>query len=161
MGFPYMASAIKKIKAHSLSDVEGCMGSYDWEWIYSVANKFVFYGEPKILYYFREHPMQDTRKNSILYRLTRPYIFEEILLEKVSDPKLRKEASKKAFWELIHLKAITDEHMLKEFLNGNSKYHKYLRAKLDSNNFLKATFAMPRKIVYLIFKSLRKVGLVG
>jgi glycosyltransferase involved in cell wall biosynthesis len=160
MGFPWIASAIKITKAQDHRITADWIGSYDWEWIYSHADKFSFYGDSKKLYQFREHNNQDTNLNSSIYRLTQPYIYDKVLKEKVSDAKLKKEASKNAFLELIILKKTVDKKVLNEFINGNTKYNHYLKAKLKENTLLRILFFMPKELVSFIYKVTRKTGII-
>ena len=160
MGFPYMASAIKKSKAPSIQEVFGLIGSYDWEWIYSHANKLSFYGDPKKLYQFRYHNNQDSTKKESIYRLSTPYIYDKILKENVSDIKLKQKASKNAFWELVILKSIADSNKIKEYKNGNTKYNYYLKSKLKSHKILHIIFSTHQVLVMLIYKTIRKIGLI-
>lgn len=160
MGFPYMASAIKKSKAHSAKEVINWIGSYDWEWIYTHANELSFYGDPKKLYLYRLHDQQHTSMESSIYRLSLPYIYDNILKEKVSDAKLKKIASENAFWELVILKSSVDKKKIVEYLNGNTKYGNYLKSKLKDNNLLNIIFFMHKIFVMLIYKTIKKVGLI-
>lgn len=158
LGFPYMSSAIKKTKAHSVLDTIGWIGSYDWEWLYSVADKLSFYGDNRKLYHYRIHDNQITRKSHSSFILTLPYIYDKILKEKTSDPILKKQASKNAFWELIQLKSEVKFDELKEIRNGQNKYDNYLNTKLKENIFLSFIFALPRGLVCFCFKVFRKLG---
>jgi len=161
MGYPYMASVIKRSTEGGFHKNYVGSGSHDWIWIYEEADKFTFYGDSQILYTFRDHDNQDTKNNWPIYRLTLPYIYDEILYHKVSDPKLKKKASKNAFWELIHLKALADNKSLDKLKNGDTVYEKYLNNKLKQSNLLRTIFAMPKGIIYFVFKTLQKVGLSG
>ena len=160
MGFPYMTSAIKTIKAHLANDVTGLLGGYDWEWLYSNADNLSFFGDPKKLYLFRSHENQETQLNASIYKLTDPYIYDIILKEKTTDAKLRKEASKNAFWELLKLKSSADENVLKNYINNNTKYSRYLRSKIKENNLVKMMFLMPKRIVTFIYKAFRRIGII-
>ena len=161
LGFPYIASAIKRTKAKdSLLKYEST-GSYDWLWLYSEADQFAFYGDERPLYIFRDHDVQDTKNNSAKYILSVPYIYEKVLQEKVSDLKLKKQASKSAFWKLVHLKSVADREILKDFIDANNIYGEYLRAKLDDDSLIKTIYNMPRGVVGLAYKSLRKIGIRG
>lgn len=159
LGFPYIASVIKKTKAHSFLDVHKEVGSWDWIWLYSNAEKFSFYGDSQKLYSFREHDNQDTKHNWNLIRLTLPYIYDVILKDKVSDPKLKRKASVNAFWELVRFKSLSGKTRMKRVLNENSKYHKYLKKKLNDNFLLRIIFYLPSQLVNFLYKSLRKLGL--
>jgi glycosyltransferase involved in cell wall biosynthesis len=161
LGFPYIASAIKREKAHTAREVGQNIGSYDWEWLYSVANNMSFYGDSRPLYIFRDHDNQDTKINSAIYRLTLPYIYEKVLQEKVVDPKLKKKALKNAFWEFVYLKSYTNKKILKEIMNGDSKYHNYLKVRVDEDALLKTIYMLPHGLVNLTYRSMRKVGLAN
>lgn len=158
LGFPYMSSAIRKTKAHSVLDTIGWIGSYDWEWLYSVADKLSFFGDDRKLYHYRIHDNQITSKSHSSFILTLPYIYDEILKEKVNNLKLKKQASNNAFWELIQLKSEVKYKELNEIRNGQNKYSKYLNTKLKENIFLKSVFALPRGFVCFCFKVYRKLG---
>ena len=158
LGFPYMSSAIKKTKGHSVADTIGWIGSYDWEWLYSVADKLSFYGDKRKLYHYRIHDNQITNKNHSSFILTLPYIYDKILKEKVSDKKLKKLASRNAFWELIQLKSEINHAELKTIKNGQNKYDKYLNSKLKENIFLDFIFALPRGLVSFGIKVYGKLG---
>lgn len=160
MGFPFISSAIKITKAQTLRDASEWIGSYDWEWIYSEADKFSFYGDQKKLYQFRQHDNQDTHLNSSIYRLSLPYIYDKVLKEKVSATKLKKKASKNAFGELVLLKLNTDEKTLLEYINGNNKYSYYLKSKLEENTLINIAFFMPKGLFTFFYKSIRKIGLI-
>jgi glycosyltransferase involved in cell wall biosynthesis len=158
LGFPYMSSAIKKTKAHSVLDTIGWIGSYDWEWLYSVADKLSFFGDNRKLYHYRIHDNQITNKSHSSFILTLPYIYDIILKEKVSDPKLKKCASKNAYFELIQLKSEINNDSLKKIKSGENKYDKYLISKLNENIFLKIIFALPRGLVCFCFKVYKRVN---
>jgi glycosyltransferase involved in cell wall biosynthesis len=161
LGFPYMASAIKKtiVNGFVKCDYEGS-GSYDWVWIYSEADKFSFYGDSRVLYIFRDHDMQDTKKNLLYYKLTIPYIYDKILKEKVSDPQLKKEASKAAFDELVRLKSMANKKVIDDFLKKDTIFSDYLREKLKNDLLIRSLFYIPSTGVKLVYKSLRKIAAI-
>lgn len=158
LGFPYMASVINKTKAYRYADVKNCIGSYDWEWIYSVAHKLSFYGEKRKLYKYRVHNNQDTKVNMLIYRLSLPYVYDVILKGNVSDLKLKKKATRNAFWELVQLKSFARSKELKVLLSEKNKYNKYFKMKLRSSICLRAIFLMPQWFVHLIYKMFKKIG---
>lgn len=158
LGFPYMTSTIKKEVAYTVSDTIEWIGSYDWEWIYSIAEKLTFYGNNTVLYYARIHNKQITINNKTFFTLTRSYIYEKVLFEKVSDPKLKKLILRNAFWELIRLKSETDKKHLKELFIEDNKYDKYLKERLNKDIIMKTVYIMPKSIIYFTFKCLRKIG---
>lgn len=161
LGFPYMASAIKRTIVKGFhGNIEGS-GSYDWMWIYSEADRFSFYGDSRQLYIFREHDMQDTRRNAIRYSFSIPYIYDKILRGKVSDPKLKKIASRNAFDELFHLRAMVGGHVIDEFLEKDGIYSNYLRDKLQENMSIKVIFLCPKGIVFLVHKTLKKLKVLA
>lgn len=160
MGFPYMASSIKKSKSHSAKEVLNWIGSYDWEWIYTHANELSFYGDPKKLYQFRLHDNQDTKKEASIYQLSHPFIYDKVLKEKVLDAKLKRKASKNAFWELVNLKSTTDKKKIIEYINGNTKYSYYLKSKLKENKILYIIYFMNKLTVKLIYYTIRKARLI-
>ncbi len=160
MGFPYMTCAINRIKAFTVKEITDSIGSYDWEWVYSKADSFSFYGESRKLYKYRIHHDQDTEKSKVNYYMSLPYIYDKVLKEKVSDNRLKKKAAKNAFWELIRLKSNTNDKTLKKILNGNSKYQIYIREKLIESYLLKIIFVIPNEVFNFIYRSLRKIGLI-
>src|SRR5690606_38074420 len=93
LGFPYMSSAIKKTKIHCDDEIKGNAGGFDWEWIYTNTDKFSFYGDSGKHYTFRVHKKQTSYNDWTTYRLTLPYIYDKVLQQKVSDPKLKKKIS--------------------------------------------------------------------
>lgn len=158
LGFPYISGTYKRTKAHGFLDKYDPIGSYDWAWIYNEADTFSFYGDSKKLYQFRDHEMQDTKINSVVYLFTIPYIYDKILQEKVSDPILKKQAAKHAFWELVHLKSLVNKKAINGFLAEENMYSKYLNEKLKESVRIKAIYAMPKLLVKLVYKSMKKVG---
>lgn len=160
LGFPYMTSAIRKEIAYTIPDTVGWKGGYDWEWIYSVADKLIFYGNDTVLYYVREHDKQITFNNKTEFTLARSYLYEKILLDKVSENKQRKLILKYSFWELVLLKSQTERKRLKKLLIGNDKYEKYLRERLNKDFKMKMIYSLPKGIVYFLYKSLRKIGFI-
>ena len=160
LGFPYMASAIKKTVVDGFHGEYEGSGSYDWVWIYSEADKFSFYGDSRILYIFRDHDMQDTKKNILHYKLTIPYIYDKILKEKVSDPRLKKEASKAAFDELIRLKSIANKKVIGDFLKKDTIFSNYLKEKLQNDILVRSLFYLPTTGVKFVYKSLMKIAAI-
>jgi len=160
MGFPYITSAIKRTKAPIVKDSADWIGSYDWEWIYSHATELSFYGDPQKLYLFRDHDNQDSKLNTSVYTFTRPYIYDVILKEKVSDTNLKKKASKNSFMELFILKSTTDKNSLNKYLNGNTKYSSYIKSKLKENILLRIIYSTPGSIIKFIYKAIRKIGII-
>ena len=161
LGFPYIASAIKKTVADGSLQRYSGFGSYDWVWIYSEAEKISFYGDSRQLYIFRDHDNQDTKKNSIKYTLSNPYIYDKILKEKVLDKKLRRKASRNSFWKLVHFKSIASKVQIKSFIKETEIYGAYLKEKLDENRFLRLIFSMPRFMVYFFYKVMFKFGMIS
>ncbi len=158
LGFPYMASAIRRAKVKGFDGEYEGSGSYDWVWIYSEADKFSFFGDSRQLYLFRDHDNQDTKKNFINYRLTIPYIYDKVLAEKAIDPKLKSIASRTAFWELIHLRSVANRKEIKNFLSKENIFSDYLKEKLHNNGILRSAFLVPRTGIYFFFRSMKKVG---
>jgi len=159
LGFPYISSAIKRTKVDGFDEYDGG-GSYDWAWLYSNADQFSFYGDSRKLYLFRDHEMQDTKRNLVRYVLTIPYIYEEILKKKVSDPKLKKMAEKAALDELVRLKAIANKKMIREFLRTDSVFSDYLREKLERDRLVNLLFCLPSLGVKFVYKSWRKLAAI-
>lgn len=158
LGFPYMASVIKRSKVNGFST--DFHGSYDWLWVYSNADNFVFYGDSRELYDYRFHDKQDTRSNAINYRLTIPYIYDEVLKHKAPNLALKKKASRNAFWELVRLRAFASKKTVNDFIKTETIYSTYLVNKLGKNKLLYFTFLLPRNVVNLLFRFSRKVGLI-
>lgn len=158
LGFPYMTSAVSKEIAYTVSDTIGWKGGYDWEWIYSIAEKFIFYGNDTVLYYARMHEKQVTTNNKAEFTLARSYLYEKILLDKASDVKQKKLILQYSFWELVRLRSETDKKQLKELLIGNNKYEKYLKVRLNKDVKMKLIYSLPRKVVWFFYKALRKIG---
>ncbi len=156
LGFPYMSSAIKKTKIHCDDEIKGNAGGFDWEWIYSIADHFSFYGDSRKLYTFRVHKKQTSHNDWATYRLTLPYIYDAVLQQKVLDPKLKKKISKNSFWELICLKSNSNQTDIRKILHGDNKYNIYLKEKLKENLLLKIFFILPNGLAHVIFKVLRK-----
>jgi glycosyltransferase involved in cell wall biosynthesis len=160
LGFPYMASAIKRAKVKSFEGEYEGSGSYDWVWIYSEADRFSFYGDPRILYIFRDHDMQDTKRNSIHYNLTIPYIYDVILKGKVKDTDLKRKAAKTAFLELVHLKSVADKKTIGDFLKKDTVFSNYLREKIKEDMLSRILFSLPTLGVYFCYKSMKKCGAI-
>lgn len=161
LGFPYMSSAIRRRKAHKVVETKGWMGSYDWEWIYSVADHLTFFGDTQKLYHYRIHDNQITNRNHSSFTITLPYIYEMVLKTKVSDPELKKMASKSAFWWLVRLKTESNGAELKELIQGKNKYEKYLGKKLNDSFILKLIYMLPRVFVSFVFKVLIRLGVAS
>lgn len=158
LGFPYITSAIKRNIIHAFHGAYAGSGSYDWVWVYSVADQYSFYGESKELYMFREHDQQDTQLNYINYALTIPYIYDIVLKEKVGDISLKNKARKTAFWKLIYLKSIANKSIIKKYLTEDNIYGNYLKDKLNDHMLLKIIFMLPKWFVRISYKSFRKIG---
>ena len=159
LGFPYVASAIKKDAAKSLTKYDA-LGSYDWVWIYSEAENYSFYGDSRALYIFRDHDNQDTKNNSIKYNITIAYIYDQILKQKVADPRLKKIASRKAFWELVNIRAHSDKKTLDDFVQENKLYGQYFKNRIESGSTLKFIYSLPKGITWFGFKILNKLGFI-
>jgi glycosyltransferase involved in cell wall biosynthesis len=159
LGFPYLNSSIRRSKFTGFYTKYA--GSNDWVWIYDNAENFVFYGDSRKLYQFRQHNMQDTKNNILRYRFTLPYIYDVILKKKVVDPSIKKKAELNAFWALVQIKSIAKKNDVDEFTKQDNIFSNYLTDKLNSDRLIKTIFAMPTGLVYLIYKSLRRIGLSG
>ena len=161
LGYPYIASCIKRTIIHAFHGEYKGSGSYDWVWVYSEADKFSFYGDPRTLYHFRDHDMQDTKINSIRYSLTIPYIYEKVLLGKVTDLKLKKIALKHAFWDLIRLKSVAKRKVLRDIVEEDNIYAHYLNDKIERSLLVRLIFILPRGFVSFCFKVIRKIGIIS
>tara|TARA_R110002050_G_scaffold295516_1_gene454452 strand:+ start:4013 stop:4948 length:936 start_codon:yes stop_codon:yes gene_type:complete len=159
LGFPYISSAIKRTLVDGFDEYDGG-GSYDWAWLYSNADQFSFYGDPRKLYVFREHETQHTKKNSVNYNLSTPYIYEAILKEKVTDPELKRIAAKRAFWELVHLKAVADKKTIHVILQKDNIYSRYLRDKLENDLWIRTIFFIPKASIDFLYRSMKKAALL-
>ncbi|RIH65702.1 glycosyltransferase family 2 protein [Mariniphaga sediminis] len=159
LGFPYLNSSIKREKFTGFYTAYS--GSNDWVWIYDNADKFVFYGDSRVLYQFRQHDQQDTKNNMLRYRFTLPYIYDAILKEKANDPEIKRKASLNAFWALIQLKSVAGRKIVNDFIKEENIFSIYLKEKLNSDRLIRTIFYMPSNFVYLVYRSLRKVGLTG
>ena len=161
LGYPYIASCIKRTIIHAFHGEYKGSGSYDWVWVYSEADKFSFYGDSRQLYMFREHDQQDTQLNNINYALTIPYIYEKVLLGKVTNPNLKKIAMKHAFWSIIYLKSVAKRKVLRDIIKEENIYANYLNDKIEKNIIIKLIFILPKAFVSLGYKVLHKVGIIS
>ena len=159
LGFPFMASVIKKSMYSGF--YTGFGGSYDWVWIYSIADKYTFYGDSRELYYYRAHEMQDTKDNSVTYSFTLPYIYEGILKEKTQDKELRRIATQHAFWSLVRFKSVAKKKAVNELISKDNIFSNYLRNKLEEDWLIKFLLSLPKGIVKLSYKVLAKVGMTN
>ncbi len=159
LGFPYLNSSIRRSKFTGFYTKYS--GSNDWVWIYDNADKFVFYGDSRILYQFREHSMQDSKNNILRYRFSLPYIYDVILKQKAVEPSIKRKAELNAFWALVQLKSIATKNKVDGFIKEDNIFSSYLKEKLNSDRWVKTIFAMPTWLVYIIYKSLRKIGVSG
>ena len=159
LGFPINTCSIKRTKFTGY--YTEFKGSNDWVWIYSNADDFVFYGDSRTLFEFRSHDNQDTNNinNVLSYRVTIPYIYDAVLKVKVTNPEFRQLVSKHAFWSLIQLKSVASKSTLKEFVNSDNIFSKYLRDRLKEDLFMKVIFALPSFFVDIFFRSSRKIGI--
>ncbi len=157
IGFPYMTSAFKKTKIHTEGEITEYSFGFDWEWIYTTADLLSFYGNPQELYKYRVHGNQSSSSNWIYHLLTVPYIYDMILANKTSDPKLLRKVSRNSFNELLYLKSKSDKKELDNVIEGNNKYSLYLRTKLDNNYLLKIYFILPDKLARAVYKGLNIV----
>lgn len=159
LGFPFMTSTIRKAIAYKISDTKGWIGSYDWEWIYSIADNYCFYGEPDKLYKYRIHDQQVTRNLHRSFSLSLPFIYGKVLYYKVSDNDLKKKITQNVFWELIRIKSETTKNELNNILSEENKYVKYLKELLNDKVSLKILFYIPGWIVKLFYKIAVKLSL--
>lgn len=159
LGFPVNTSCIKRSKFTGY--YTKFKGSNDWVWLYSNADKFVFFGDSRVLFEFREHANQDTRNNVISYRITLAYIYDNILKIKVVDPELKKKASSNAFWALVKLKSVEEDGEINEFINEDNIFSNFLKDKLNSDKVMKTIFSMPSWLVKFTYKTSSKIGIAG
>jgi hypothetical protein len=104
--------------------------------------------------------MQDTKRNILHYRLTIPYIYDKVLKEKVLDPHLKKVAEKAALDELVRLRTIANNKMIREFLQKDTIFSNYLREKLENDKRVSFLFRLPAPGVKFVYKSLRKLAAI-
>jgi glycosyltransferase involved in cell wall biosynthesis len=157
LGFPMITSSIKR--SIFTRFYTGFHASNDWLWVYSNADKLTFYGDPKKLYKYGAHESQDSKNHLSNCLLSSSYIYEEVLKEKVDNAESKKKASENSFWALFRLKTIAGKKAIRERVKGDTIYGNYLKKKLNQDRLIKTIFAMPTGLVYLIYKSLRKIGL--
>ena len=91
--------------------------------------------------------------------MTLPYIYDEILRDKVSDKELKRAANQAAFWELVRLKSLADKDMIDDFMEKDSIFSHYLRKKLKTNGKLRLIFRMPQEMVRLNYRAIRRLKL--
>lgn len=157
LGFPYMTSSTRRTKFSGFyAKFQGCN---DWVWLYSDADKLVFNGDPRKLYKFRDHDNQDTKNNALNYRVTVPYIYEEILKNKTNSPEIRKIAATNAFWALIQLKSDAERQAIDEFVTLDNIFSNYLKTKLSENRTMKVIFLLPRSVVTFGYRFSKKIGI--
>ena len=157
LGFPYPTSSIRRSKFSGF--YTKYQGSNDWMWIYENADKLSFYGDSRILYQFRDHENQDTRKNLLRYQFTFPYIYDAILKKKVSAPEIQKKAAKRALWEFVEIRSNADNSTINEFLSLDNIFSHYLHEKLENDRLVKTIFSTPRSLAYVFYKSLIRLKL--
>ena len=154
LGFPYMTCTIKKSKAQLDLDINDCYGGYDWEWVYSNAHKLSFYGEPERFHIYRIHDKKASPKYWQYNVLTVSYIYDLILLPKISNTKLIRKLTKQSFRELIRIKLASNKKELRKIINSDNRYGKYLKAKLTVNIYLRIIFLLPSILIRFVFKPL-------
>lgn len=159
LGFPVNSSSIKRSKFNGF--YTKFKGSNDWLWIYSNADKFVFFGDSRILFEFREHGQQDTINNKVDYLISVSYIYDIILKEKAVVQELKKKASSNAFWTLFKIKSIAEADTINELINKDNIFSNYLKNKINSDWMMKIMFHLPQGLVNFTYKSLRKIGING
>jgi glycosyltransferase involved in cell wall biosynthesis len=155
LGFPYMTAAIKREKAKLDIDNTLSLGGYDWEWVYSNADQLSFYGDSKKLHLYRAHDKKGSPKYWQYNVLTVSYIYEVIIANKITEPKIVRQLKRKSFWELMRVKAASEKKNLINIIQSNNRYGKFLNEKLDSNYFLKIIFFIPKNFIRIIFIPLR------
>ncbi len=161
LGFPYLTATIRKSIAHLDLDSNMCIGGYDWVWIYSNADKLTFFGESEKLYYYRIHGNKSSRgKARIVNLLTHAYVFETIILNKISDKRLIEKVSENILWNLINVKVQGNKIELTELMKSENRFGNYLEAKLAENYKFKVIFLLPKIIIafmYLTGRIVRRV----
>ena len=105
--------------------------------------------------------MQDSKNNILRYRFSLPYIYDVILKQKVVEPSIKRRAELNTFWALVQLKSIAKKNEVDDFIKEENIFSNYLIEKLNSDRWVKTIFAMPTWLVYVIYKSLRKIGVSG
>ena len=159
LGFPVNSSSIKRSKFSGF--YTKFKGSNDWLWIYSNADKFVFFGDSRILFEFREHPNQDTRNHVVDYLITLAYIYDIILKEKTVDPEIKQKSLSNAFWTLFKFKTVIAKGEINKFVEEDNIFSHYLKNKLKSDLVMRIIFGLPQGLVVFTYNVLRKFGLSG
>lgn len=158
LGFPYLTATIRKSIAHLDLDKNECLGGYDWIWIYSNADKLTFFGESEKLHHYRMHDNKASRgKAWIVNLLTHSYIFETIILNKISDTRLKRKISRNIFWNLINMKTQGNKKELINLMNSDNRFGNYLKVKLNDEKKIKLIFSLPKNVVTLAYLSKRIV----
>ncbi|SHF43172.1 Glycosyltransferase involved in cell wall bisynthesis [Mariniphaga anaerophila] len=155
LGFPYMSSTIKKNKAKISYQHSNWIAGYDWIWVYSNADRLMFYGDTKQLYKFRIHKNQTHRRDWTAHTLTVPYIYDKILKKKKNISTLTREIDKHIFRNLVFIKAFDKNNDLKKIISSNDEFGEFLNSKLKEKKSLKKIYYMPRSLAKLIFTFLR------
>jgi len=166
LGFPYLTATIRKSIAHLDLDKSVCIGGYDWVWVYSNADKLTFFGEPEKLYHYRMHGNKCSRgKAWIANLLTHSYVFETIIINRISDTRLKKKVSGNIFWNLICVKTEGTKKEIFELMDSDNRFGNYLKVKLDEEKKFKIIFSLPKSVVNLaclirrVFKKAHILGL--
>ncbi|GEM_PF-2870021 len=152
LGFPYMTAAVRKSIAILDLDKGMCIGGYDWVWVYSNFNKLTFYGNSEKLHHYRMHRTKTSRgKDWSVNLLTYSYIFEIIILRSLIDSELKKKVQRNIFWDLVNVKAHGNKKILKEIMNSDNRFGKYLKTKLENEKKIRIIFLLPKSIVNLLY----------
>lgn len=159
LGFPYMTSSIKKTISNGIFNQNDIVGSFDWEWIYSTADLYSFFGDQQKLYYYRIHDNQNTKTERPFLALSVPYIYDKILSLKTTNPFLQKQASKNALDAIISFKEGINRRQLKKILRKNNRYSNYLKIKMNESFLVKIIIILPRALIKLINKGYKIIYL--
>jgi hypothetical protein len=81
-----------------------------------------------------------------------------VLKAKAGTKELKHLASKNAFWSFMELKSMSDRETIGRLVNNDSIYGSYFKRKLENDIVARIIFAMPRGVVWFLFKALNKVG---
>lgn len=155
LSFPFMSSTIRKTKIFKKSNLKSIEGGFDWEWIYSLADTLIFYGDASKLYKFRIHGNQAHNRDWIIHIITTSYIYDTILYKKINSSKQKRSVKRKVLFNLLYIKANITENELTYFLSDETKYSEYLKFKLKSNSLIRLIFHMPKSIAQLLFTGLK------
>lgn len=154
IGLPSLSGIYKKSILEQSPFPDKFYGSNDWLWLYSKIHTFNVFGNPKVLYTYRQHDMQDSGINSfITYHWSYPVIYYEIfvVLNKYSS-----EYSKECLKKSIDFAKNTIRNHTKRFieyyneLDNTNYYKKIYKQDLSKKNSIISLINLPKKIANLL-----------